>query len=267
MRLQDRVAIVTGGGRGIGRATARLFVGEGARVVLGDRDRAAVDAAVAELGAERAVGLEIDVTREADADRLVEAALEGWGRLDVAVNSAGIGTPLPATELSAEEWRRVVDVNLTGTFLVCRAAGRAMLRQGSGAVVNLASMYGKRAVPNRSPYVASKFAVVGLTEALAIEWAPHVRVNALAPGYTDTELFRTNQARGGTDVDALIARTPMGRLGAPEDIARAALYLASDDAAWVTGHTLVIDGGWTALGAELRPDRPAYPTGSPRLSS
>ncbi len=261
MRLQDRVAIVTGGGRGIGLATARLFIQEGARIVLGDRDRAALAIAVDDLGSDWATSLEVDVTRESDAGRLVEVALERWGRLDVTVNSAGIVSPLPATELSADEWRRVVEVNLTGTFLVCRAAGRAMLSQGSGAIVNLASMYGKRAVPNRAPYVASKYAVVGLTEALAIEWAPLVRVNALAPGYTDTGLFRTNQARGGTDVDALVARTPLGRLGAPEEIARAALYLASDDAAWVTGHTLVIDGGWTALGAELRADRPAYPRG------
>jgi len=261
MRLRDKVAIVTGGGRGIGLATARVLVREGARVVLGDLDRATLDAAVGDLGEERSLGLTIDVTRGADAERLVDAALERWDRLDIAVNSAGIGSPLPATELSEEEWRRVIDVNLTGTFLVCQAAGRVMLERGSGAVVNLASMYGKRAVPNRSPYVASKYAVVGLTEALAIEWAPTVRVNALAPGYTDTELFRGNQARGGTDVDALVARTPMGRLGRPEEIAEGALYLVSDEAAWITGHTLVIDGGWTAGGAELRPDRPGYPRG------
>jgi NAD(P)-dependent dehydrogenase (short-subunit alcohol dehydrogenase family) len=262
MRLEDRVAVVTGGGRGIGLAAARVFVREGARVVLGDLDQMALDAATGELGPERAIGVRVDVALGADADRLVAASLDRWGRLDVALNSAGIASPLPATELPEEEWRRVVDVNLTGTFLVCRAAGRAMLVRGSGAIVNLASMYGKRAVPNRAPYVASKFAVVGLTEALAVEWAPHVRVNALAPGYTDTELFRRNQARGATDVDALIARTPLGRLGRPEEIAEAALYLASDEAAWITGHTLVIDGGWTALGAELRPERPAYPRGS-----
>lgn len=261
MRLRDRVAIVTGGGRGIGLSTARAFVREGARVVVGDLDGGAVEAAASELGAGAAIGLRIDVTSAADAAQLVDAALERWGRLDIAVNSAGIGSPLPAVELGEEEWRRVIDVNLTGTFLVCQAAGRAMLRQGSGAVVNLASMYGKRAVPDRSAYVASKYAVVGLTEALAIEWAPTVRVNALAPGYTDTELFRGNQARGGTDIGALVARTPLGRLGAPAEIAEAALYLASDEAAWITGHTLVIDGGWTALGAELRPDRPAYPRG------
>jgi NAD(P)-dependent dehydrogenase (short-subunit alcohol dehydrogenase family) len=261
VRLSDRVAIITGGGRGIGLATARVFVREGARVLLGDLDQAAVQAAVGEFGSSAAAGLVIDVTRAVDAARLVDVALERWGRIDVAVNSAGIGSPLAAVDLGEDEWRRVIDVNLTGTFLVCQAAGRAMLEQGSGAIVNLASMYGKRAVPNRSPYVASKYAVVGLTEALAIEWAPRVRVNALAPGYTDTELFRGNQARGGTDVNALVARTPLGRLGAPSEIAEAALYLASDEAAWVTGHTLVIDGGWAALGAELRPDRPAYPRG------
>ena len=261
MRLEDRVAIVTGGARGIGLATARIFVREGARVVLGDLDGAAAEAAAAEVGEERAIGVQTDVTREADANRLVALALERWDRLDIAVNSAGIANPLPATEVSADDWRRVIDVNLTGTFLVCQAAGRAMLERGSGTIVNLASMYGKRAVPNRSAYVASKFAVVGLTETLAVEWAPQVRVNALAPGYTNTELFRQNQARGATDVDALVARTPLGRLGEPADIAEAALFLASDEAAWVTGHTLVVDGGWTALGAEVRPDRPSYPRG------
>ena len=261
MRFDGKVAIVTGAGRGIGLATARLLAREGARLALGDLDQAAVDAAVEEIGGDRSFGLAVDVARPEDARRLVEGALECWSRLDALVNSAGIASPLPAIELSQEEWRRVLEVNLSGTFFLCQAAGRSMLVQGSGAIVNLASMYGRRAVPNRSPYVASKFGVVGLTEALAAEWAPTIRVNALAPGYTDTELFRTNQARAGTDVDALIARTPMGRLGTPEEIGRAALYLLSDDAAWITGHTLVIDGGWTALGAELRPDRPAYPRG------
>ncbi|MFN8525024.1 MAG: SDR family oxidoreductase [Chloroflexota bacterium] len=259
MRLENRVAIITGGARGIGLGCARAFVREGARVVLGDRDGAQLAVAVTELDEERAASVTIDVTSAADAERLVQKALDTWGRLDVVVNSAGISSPSTSLEETEETWRRVIDVNLTGTFFVCQAAARAMMKQGSGSIINLASMYGKRAVPNRAAYVSSKFAVVGLTESLAIEWAPTVRVNALAPGYTDTELFRVNQQRGGTDPNALVALTPMGRLGRPADIGEAALFLASDEASWVTGHTLVVDGGWTARGAELRIDRPGYP--------
>ena len=259
MRLKDRVAIITGGANGIGRATATAFVREGARVVLGDTDAGALDQAVDELDPENAESLVLDVRNRADADKLVQAALNRWGRLDIAVNCAGVGTPEPTMDISEEAWNRVIDINLTGTFWVCQAAAREMLRAGSGNIVNIASMYGKRAVPNRSAYVASKFAIVGLTECLASEFAPVVRVNALAPGYTDTNLFRGNQRQGNTHIPALIASTPMGRLGQPEDIAEGALFLVSDEASWVTGHTLVIDGGWTAMGREIRADRPGYP--------
>jgi NAD(P)-dependent dehydrogenase (short-subunit alcohol dehydrogenase family) len=259
MRLKDRVAIITGGANGIGKATAKVFVREGARVVLGDMDARALDQVVDELDPENADSIIVDVRNRADADRLVQTALGKWGRLDIAVNCAGVGTPLPSLEITQEEWDRVIDINVTGTFWVCQAAARHMLSAGSGNIVNIASMYGKRAVPNRSAYVASKFAVVGLTECLASELAPVVRVNALAPGYTDTNLFRGNQRQGNTHIPALIASTPMGRLGQPEDIAEGALYLVSDEASWVTGHTLVIDGGWTAMGREIRADRPGYP--------
>ncbi|MCC7372428.1 MAG: SDR family oxidoreductase [Chloroflexi bacterium] len=263
-RLEGRVAFITGGARGIGLATARAFVAEGANVVLGDLSAEHLANAVAELGDSRAVGVTIDTARAEDADRLVSAALDRWGRLDIAFCGAGINLPVPAVDIKEEDWRRVVDVNLTGVFLTARAAGRVMLEQGSGVVLLVSSMYGKRAVPNRLPYVTTKYAVIGMCEALAVEWAPVVRVNALAPGYTETEAFRERQQQHGSNVEQLVARTPMGRLGRPDETAKAAMYLASDDASWVTGSTLVIDGGWTALGAELRADRPAYPRGARR---
>jgi len=261
MRLQGKVAFITGGARGIGLATARAFVAEGANVVLGDLNADHLQEAVAELGTDRASAVPMDASRAEDADRLVATALNRWGRLDIAFCGAGINLAVPAVDIQEVDWRRVVDVNLTGAFLTARAAGRAMLAQGSGVVLLVSSMYGKRAVPNRLPYVATKYAVIGLAEALAIEWAPTVRVNALAPGYTETEAFRERQAHHGSNVEMLVARTPMGRMGQPAETAKAAVYLASDDASWVTGTTLVIDGGWTALGSELRPDRPAYPQG------
>ena len=262
-RLEGKVAFITGGARGIGLATARAFVDEGANVVLGDISPEHLDAAIAVLGADRASAVAIDTACAEDADRLVSTALDRWGRLDIAFCGAGINLAVPTVDIQEADWRRVVDVNLTGVFLTAQAAGRVMLQQGSGVVLLVSSMYGKRAVPNRLPYVATKYAVIGLCEALAIEWAPTVRVNALAPGYTETEAFRERQKHHGSSVDALVARTPMGRMGRPDETAKAAVYLASDDASWVTGSTLVIDGGWTALGAELRSDRPAYPQGTP----
>ena len=251
MRLEGRVAVVTGAGRGIGRAIARAFAGEGADLALCDRDEGGVRSAAAEIAAlgRWAFAVSLDVTDGAAAEQFVGATLERFGRIDVLVNNAGIAWPGPAEDCPEAEWRRVVEVNLNAVFFWCQMVGRAMLAQRSGAIINIASMYGKRPVPYRVPYVATKFAVVGLTEALAIEWAPRgVRVNAVAPGYTDTELFRTNQARAGTDVNLLIRRTPLGRLAQPDEIARAAVFLASDESSFVTGHTLVVDGGWLPNG-------------------
>ena len=249
MRLQDRVAIVTGGGRGIGLATARLFIQEGARVVLGDRDRAALAIVVDDLGSDWATALEVDVTRESDANRLVDEALERWGRLDLTVNSAGIVSPLPATELSVDEWRRVVDVNLTGPFLCAQAVGRSMIERGSGGrIVNIASVAGLRGAPaevvNTIVYHVTKGGLIAFTRDLAWKWARHgITVNAIAPGWFPSDMSRVVLERAGP---GLLDSVPLGRYGGEADLKGAVAYLASRASDYVTGQVLVVDGGQSA---------------------
>ena len=162
------------------------------------------------------------------------------------VNNAGISANKPTLEVSAEEWRRAVDINLTGVFLCAQAAGRRMVPAGAGCIINLASMYGVVAAPDRAAYCATKGAVVLLTETLAVEWGPlGVRVNALAPGYVETDLVRDLAARGRLDPERLKQRTPLRRLAQPAEMADLAVFLASRQAAYITGHTLVADGGWS----------------------
>ncbi|MNN10665.1 2-dehydro-3-deoxy-D-gluconate 5-dehydrogenase [compost metagenome] len=175
--------------------------------------------------------------------------MERFGRIDVLLNNAGIAMNRPTLELSADDWRRAIDINLNGVFYCAQAAGRRMVAQGGGVILNTASMYGLSAAPERAAYCGSKAAVVMLTKVLAIEWAKsNVRVNAIAPGYVQTALVDQLVRDGRMDLDALTARTPAGRLAQPEEIAGVALFLAADAAAFINGQTLVADGGWTAYG-------------------
>jgi len=245
-----RVAVVTGGARGIGWATVEALVAEGVRPVLVDRDEAALVAAGKRL-AERGVDhhtATLDVTDEAAVERAMAVVVARYGRLDILVNNAGMALRKPTLELTLADWEQVVDVNLNAVFLCSRAAGRTMVAAGRGAIVNVASMMGLSGgglYPNLS-YHSSKGGVVNLTRALAVEWAGRgVRVNAVAPTWVRTEL-----TRGLVENPELLARmlamTPMRRLAEPEDVAAAIVFLASDRAAMITGHTLPVDGGFLA---------------------
>jgi NAD(P)-dependent dehydrogenase (short-subunit alcohol dehydrogenase family) len=267
MRLANKIALITGAGSGIGRGIALRFAVEGALLVLSDiaeeglRETAAmIDEALATERPERTtpaandrllspwgsfvVG---DVSVRADAERMVEAAITRWGRLDIVVNNAGISGSRQATLAHTtpdEEWERVMAINVNGVFRVASAAIRQMLEQGSGTIINMASAASFVPFPARAAYNASKGAVVSFTRALALDYAPnHIRVNAICPGMVETAMTRWR-----LDVPELrqqvLDMIPWGRIGRPEDIASAAVYLASDDADYVTGHMLVVDGGW-----------------------
>ena len=241
MTLEGKTALVTGAARGIGLAIATRFVREGARVALVDLDRGAVEAAAKSLG-ERAMGLAADVTLTADVERAVRAVHERWGRLDVAVNNAGItGGSKLTWEVSDEEWHRVLAVDLTAVFLVARAAVRVMLSQGSGRIINIASIAGKEGNPTLVPYSSAKAGVIGLTKAAAKEVATRgILVNAIAPAVIGTELLQQMEK---STVDMLVAKIPMGRVGRPDEVAALAAWLASDDCSFSTGAVYDLSGG------------------------
>ncbi len=251
MKLAGRVAIVTGSSMGIGEAIAVAVLREGARVVVNSREQKRADAVAARLarpGGE-VLPLAADVSTRAGVDRLVDAALRRWSRVDVMVNNAGTSMIAPSVELGEADWRRTIDLNLTGAFLGCQAAARAMLPTGSGSIINIGSILGQLGLPKRAAYCASKHGLIGLTKVLGVEWGRQgVRVNCINPGYIKTPMDVQDQAVGDyTDAD-ITRRTPAGRFGSVEEIAGAAVWLASDDSAYVTGTCVDVDGGWVAYG-------------------
>lgn len=247
--LAGKVAIVTGGGRGLGRALSEGFAAAGAHVVLTGRSAETLEGAVSAItaGGGSAKGVPADVAREADVEALCRTTLDVFGRIDILVNNAGINPWYKAAEDTAlEEWRAVVETNLTGVFLACREAGRAMLTQGEGAIVNVTSVAGRVALAKTTAYCAAKGGVELMTRQLALEWAKKgVRVNAVAPGYFATDLtegLRANEVLS----ERVTRRTPMGRFGHPDELVGACLFLASPAASYITGASLAVDGGWTA---------------------
>ena len=250
MRLKDKVALVTGAASGIGRATAALFGQEGAKVMCADVDgegAARMARQIADGGGE-AASVQADVSRAADCERMVGETVARWGRLDVLVNNAGIYFILPLTQVPEEEWDRLIDINLKGVYLGCKYAIPQMVSQDKGVIVNTASIAGLRGAANWTTYCASKGGVVQLTKALAVELARlNVRVNCVCPGIIDTGMFdqAVNMARvDKAELAATIGKAhPMGRIGRPEEVAAAILFLASEDASFITGVALSVDGG------------------------
>ena len=250
-RLDGKVALITGGGSGIGRASALLFAREGARVVVAGWVADEVEEVVAQI--EQAGGTAIsvvgDVGLRVHAERMVEATQEEYGRIDVLLNSAGQELVASVPDTPEEAWDRILDTNLKGVYLVCHAAIPAMIASG-GSIVNVASQLALVAAPSFAAYSASKGGVLNLTRAMALDHArDNIRVNALCPGAVDTPLLRRQfeGQRGpqGT-LDDLAAMHPLGRLGRPEELAAAALFLASDESSFMTGAPLIVDGGYTA---------------------
>jgi 3(or 17)beta-hydroxysteroid dehydrogenase len=243
MRLQGKVALVTGGASGIGLATARRFAAEGAQVVATDIDVSGL------TPSERLAPLKHDVADEDGWREAVRAAEARFGRLDILVNNAGIGVPGPIVDLSLADWRKVMAVNLDGVFLGIKHAVPAIRRAGGGSIINISSMLGHVATVNAAPYCASKGGVALLTKAAALEMAAEggtIRVNSIHPGYIETPLLQSRLDADPARRARITAQTPIGHLGRTEDVASTAVFLASDESAFMTGSALVIDGGYTA---------------------
>ena len=254
MRLEDKVAVITGGASGIGRETARRFVNEGAKVVLGDLNEAALGDAMQELG-DACVSSTGDVTIEADVERLVAAAVDAFGRVDIGVNCAGLGTLGPVTDLSTDQWDLVLDVCLKGVFLATKHEARAMKAAGAGGViVNIASINARQPAQGMSAYCSAKAGVEMFTRVAALELGRDgIRVCGIGPGLVDTPLTQYQRDMPAFR-DNYLENIPMGRVGASGDIAAAAAFLASDDASWISGETLFVDGASLTRGYPMMLD-------------
>ena len=252
MKLSGKVALITGAGSGIGRAIALTFAAEGADVAVNDLNLSSAEKTAEEvkLIGRRSIAVEADVSDDADVGVMVERTLRELGSVDILVNNAGTGPEMvPTTEQSIDKFDRVVRTNLYGTYFCCRRVGKLMVNQKAGKIVNISSMTGVLGFPMRNSYSASKAAIINLTKALAVEWAQYnINVNCIAPGYILTPLLESAINEGLIDKEPVIRRTPLGRMGNPEDVANAALFLVSEEANFITGVTLPVDGGWLTDG-------------------
>ena len=244
---ESDVALVTGAAQGIGKAIARLFSMEGARVVVADLNEELALNAAAEIQAEtgrECMGLRLDISSEAEVDAAIAACLGRFGSLSILVNNAGIYISRPILDMSKGDWERVFGVNVTGTFLMTKAAGTVMARSRRGKIVNISSCSARKADPGQAAYNSSKSAIIGLTRVTALELGPYgITCNAVLPGATDTEMTRSSFLTSPEVEREWIERTALKKLGSPEDMARAALFLASELSSHITGESLVVSAG------------------------
>jgi NAD(P)-dependent dehydrogenase (short-subunit alcohol dehydrogenase family) len=249
MRLDGQVAVVTGGGGGLGSLAARAFAAAGADVAVVGRTAASLQAAAEAVRAagRRAAAIVADVTRSAEVNRMVEQAVAEFGRIDILLNNAGITSPKTLVELTDEDWHRIMDTSATGAFYCARAVAPVMMRQREGSIISMGSILSARGMAKRTAYSAAKAAIANFTRALALELGPHgIRVNAIAPTVIVTDLNRELVRTQPQLYQAVVDRTALGRLGEPEDIAGALVFLASPAARFITGQVLFVDGGYTA---------------------
>jgi 2-deoxy-D-gluconate 3-dehydrogenase len=250
MQVSGKTALVTGGGSGLGRSIALALAEAGADVAVTElasrmENARAVAASIRSMG-RNALVVKLDVTSVKNIQRAVDAVVKGFSRIDILVNNAGINVPKQALDVTEDDWDRILDVNLKGVFFCAQAVGREMVRRGSGKIINIASQNGVVGYHDRAAYCSSKAGVVNLTRVLAIEWAQHqINVNAVAPTFVLTPLTEKMFANRAFS-NEIHRRIPLGRLGKPEDIVGAVVFLASPAADLITGHTLLVDGGWTA---------------------
>jgi NAD(P)-dependent dehydrogenase (short-subunit alcohol dehydrogenase family) len=249
--IRGQAAIVTGASSGLGVTFAKALAEQGVNLVIGARRYEKLAQVAEELATEFSVNVipvKTDVTQEEQVINMVDTAIQKLGSLEILVNNAGIAAVTPSIDMPLDEWKSVIDVNLTGVFLCARTAAREMIKKNYGKIVNIASIYGAVGdIFPAAPYYASKAAVINLTRAFAIEWAPHhINVNAIAPGFFPSEMT-TSIFKDEEALDHILSRTPLGRTGEALDLKGAIVYLASPASNYVTGQTLFTDGGWTAL--------------------
>lgn len=250
--LRGKVTIITGASKGLGKALAKRFAHEGSSVVLAGRSYDLMKDVCREIHALdcEAYPVRMDVMDPKSIDSVIKETAERYGKIDVLINNAGIPMVSPSEELSYENWKKTIDTNLTRVFLCSQAVAKQMIDlKNAGCIINISSTFGKSPVPQRAAYCSSKAAVDMLTKVLAAEWADKkIRVNAIAPGYLNTEFIQQLEQQGKLDIESLKRRIPQRRIGHPDEITGLAVYMASDEASYMTGSVVYIDGGWTAYG-------------------
>ena len=249
MRFKEKSVIVTGGASGIGRAIAEQFAQEGATVIVADIDRESTQDTVEAISARggRALPVNVDVSNPRSVQQMIDTTVDANGRLDVIVNSAAVPSVSKIIDISFETWNKVLNINLTGTFLCAQAAARCMVDAGGGRIINLASVNGQRAITGRGAYTAAKGGVIMLTKIMAAELGPeNITVNAVAPGPVDTPMVK--EMHSASTREAWYRALPIKRYAQPDEVANATLFLASSEAGYITGHILNVDGGFDATG-------------------